>query len=89
MPKSCRECKFGTFHSICVVNWRTIDLCDTERLDDCPLVEVPLTNADKIRNMTDEELADFLATNQRIGDKEYHDGFYLLWLDWLKEDTEP
>lgn len=44
-----------------------------------------MTNADKIRNMTDEELAEFLAANQRIGDKEFTDGFYLLWLDWLRE----
>ena len=44
-----------------------------------------MTNADKLRNMTDEELADFLATNQRIGSKEHSDGFYLLWLDWLRE----
>ena len=44
-----------------------------------------MTNADKLRNMTDEELADFLATNQRIGSNEHSDGFYLLWLDWLRE----
>lgn len=39
-------------------------------------VEVPVTNADHIRSMTDEELAEFL-----------HDATlpHAYWMDWLKQ----
>ena len=46
------------------------------------------TNADCIRAMTDEELAEFLTNNQKIGDVEQHkDGYFQLWLDWLKQEA--
>ena len=51
--------------------------------DDCPYEVCPeiKTNADRIRSMTDEELAEWLE-----------DRFQLpingLWLDWLKQETE-
>ena len=46
--------------------------------EDCGLfVEKPMTNADRIRAMTDEELADFLL---HICDWN--------WLDWLKAPVE-
>lgn len=43
----------------------------------------PITNADKIRSMTDEELADYLR---------YYSDMYarydMDWLDWLKEEAK-
>lgn len=46
----------------------------------------PVTNADRIRAMTDEELARWLTKTQRIGDVEvFRDGYYQLWLDWLQQ----
>lgn len=43
----------------------------------------PMTNGDRIRSMTDEELADYLR---------YHSDSYarydMDWLDWLKQETE-
>lgn len=41
------------------------------------------TNADKIRSMTDEELADFLdETDPVFWNRQ-------TWLDWLKEEAKP
>ena len=39
------------------------------------------TNADRIRNMTDEELADWLIMNGDGSD-------YATWLEWLKQETD-
>lgn len=53
----------------------------------------PITNADRIRSMTDEELAEFLA---QTGCRRADDDMYCLmqrrckdcWLDWLKLGCE-
>ena len=43
----------------------------------------PITNADRIRAMTDEEMADYLR---------WHDDLYsrygMDWLDWLKQEPK-
>lgn len=48
----------------------------------------PMTNADRIRSMTDEELADFLVTVETYG---YHDqsisGTYEM-NEWLRAESE-
>lgn len=64
---------------------------DLER--DCKAF-IPLRNADRIRAMTDEELANWLeqfascelcpAIRERCG---YGDGCVKAWLDWLKEEV--
>lgn len=56
----------------------------------------PITNADRIRSMTDEELAELFADNDcgacRIHDYCYSDGCVRncedVWLDWLKQEVE-
>ena len=52
---------------------------------------LPPTNADRIRSMTDEELAEFLCHNSKCGNcnaSEFcHDG-HTGWLDWLKQEAE-
>ena len=55
----------------------------------------PITNADRIRAMTDEELAYFIACDYYVphcpiadgclGDHEGCDG---CWLEWLKQEAE-
>ena len=49
---------------------------------------MPMTNADRIRSMTDEELADFLVTVETYG---YHDqsisGTYEM-NEWLRAESE-
>ena len=48
------------------------------------------TNADRLRAMSDEELAEFLSKTQKIGGntEEHRAGFYYLWLDWLREEAD-
>lgn len=48
----------------------------------------PVTNADKVRGMTDEELARWIA--EELIEPGYYtrEGAYRLWLDWLKEEIE-
>ena len=48
------------------------------------------TNADRLRAKSDEELAEFLSKTQKIGGnaEEHRDGFYALWLDWLRQEVD-
>ena len=54
-------------------------------LDVCPVCGKPQTNADRIRNMTDEKLAEFISGEARTFGEEYEG--YMSALDWLKEVT--
>ena len=57
----------------------------------CPVPEFPKTNADCIRAMTDEELAEWVTY---LHCPHYEDDDYLCddcekcWLDWLKEECD-
>lgn len=52
------------------------------------LTRIPtVTNADRIRAMTNEELAKFISGKARGFGEEYEG--YMSALDWLKEDCEP
>ena len=67
-----------------------------EKINDCPHEDIerdcehyaPMINADRIRRMTDEELADFLVTVETYG---YHDqsisGTYEM-NEWLRAESE-
>lgn len=67
-----------------------------EKINDCPHEDIerdcdhysPMTNADRIRSMTDDELADFLVTVESYG---YHDqsisGTYEM-NEWLRAESE-
>ena len=55
--------------------------------------EKPQTNADRIRAMTDEELAEWMATIEkkcyaRCGVKSNFKRFNNQWFDWLKSPVE-
>ena len=64
--------------------------------DECPYVTKPLTNADRIRAMTDEELADVFDHVQGdaflvgIGQRKnsLYPGAGISWLDWLKQEVD-
>lgn len=45
----------------------------------------PITNADRIRAMTDEELAEFISGKARTFGEEYEG--YMSALDWLREEA--
>lgn len=47
----------------------------------------PMTNADRIRTMTDEELANVMASVE-TGVNTYGDDVYSHWLSWLKSPVE-
>jgi len=47
-----------------------------------------ITNADRIRAMTDEELAEAICKVELMSDKHGHRGFQA-WLDWLKQEVSP
>lgn len=80
----CPICK--NRHSCMEIGINASEGCGMFALDDPP--KRPQTNADRIRSMTDEELARWLTKTQRIGDVEvFCDGYYQLWLDWLKEEV--
>lgn len=46
-----------------------------------------MTNADKIRAMTDEELADFMICVAQQGGIP-RGGVPIRWLDWLKQEVQ-
>lgn len=46
----------------------------------------PITNADRIRAMTDEELAEFISGKARTFGEEYEG--YMSALDWLKQEAD-
>ena len=49
----------------------------------------PATNADRIRQMGDEELAEFITYKQGLRPHHEHfEGTKLLWLEWLKEEAD-
>lgn len=52
-----------------------------------PIQRKPMTNADKLRRMTDEELADFMIGAAQRGGKPTNSGL-VRWLDWMKQEVE-
>lgn len=46
----------------------------------------PVTNADRIRAMSDEELAEFISGKARTFGEEYEG--YMSALDWLREEAQ-
>lgn len=61
------------------------------------LEQKPMTNADRIRSMTDEEMVEIFANNDcgycRIHDFCFAKGSAIncedVWLDWLRQETQP
>lgn len=47
-----------------------------------------MTNADRIRSMTDEELAEFLQDVAMFGGVTTDNKKILTWIDWLEEEAE-
>ena len=75
-----------------VCKWNTYEYgCTKPLAETCPLINLnakpkPMTNADHIRSMTDEELADFLnqwGTSTRAWQKDPGETLY-----WLQQPVE-
>ena len=57
------------------------------------LIENPMTNADRIRNMSDEELAKFLELTEACGYNDgsitdFKNGHYMDMLEWLQAEVK-
>nr|DAI19405.1 MAG TPA: hypothetical protein [Caudoviricetes sp.] len=88
----CKNCK----HLCTMYNHTKESFKWCSLIDDCPHEDIerdcehysPMTNADRIRSMTDDELADFLVTVETYG---YHDqsisGTYEM-NEWLRAESE-
>jgi hypothetical protein len=82
----CRECKYVTEHNgafFCMAQknmpYVTGDgVCESWK-------PTYITNADRIRSMTDKELAEFISNKARTFGEEYEG--YMSALDWLQEAT--
>ena len=61
--------------------WYKVDECNHT---DCPYRTEPVTNADKIRAMSDEELAEWMAEHNAYGERAEASQ----WLPWLKQPAE-
>lgn len=53
-----------------------------------PMKRKPMTNADRIRSMSDEELADWLADHPLVSEYDENNPQHKAWLDWLKQASE-
>ena len=84
---SCPQCGGFGFTSTPVSTDYEITVCRAKTCELCHgagVIEVPMTNADRIRSMSDEELAKFLAVT--AGDK--IGGMAKFWLEWLQQTAE-
>ena len=64
--------------------WKCIEFKENSDLEDVIISgkfykKRIITNADRIRSMTDEELAEFFASQSKIGES--------WWLEWLKQEA--
>ena len=74
----CDKCKYP--HDI--RKWPCVDCLQGDRLE-----PKPLTNADRIRSMTDEELAEWINEHDCHTNLYGYDPKYAI-IDWLKEEIE-
>lgn len=70
----------------CPMQYGTVDPSNCSA-DECPYVTKPLTNADRIRVMTDEELAKHLNCQWKEC-KNLNDDCDKCLLNWLKQEVD-
>lgn len=84
---------------MCCLSCAKADRCEqADRVEDYCInhEERPMTNADRIRQMTDEELAKLFSNSDcgycKLRDTCYANGFEKdcedAWLDWLKQEVQ-
>lgn len=91
MTVKCRNCKHNTLHeedgeqySWCEIDH---DNYDIDEPMECISFKTA-TNAQKIRAMSDEELAKWIARQTTEGGRNVKESERLFWLDWLKSSAE-
>ena len=82
------ECKHRKPNGVCVIETEVVyrGYCVD---GPCSCFE-PKTNADKVRAMTDEELARWIGQYERCVEhkRKCDSKCYLCWLDWLKQEAD-
>ena len=80
-----------------VCPYNTLDGCKVkERAGVCPLTNIAppiteyrMTNADRIRAMSDEELAELIVARiKNIHDEDMREIAYPAWLEWLQQPAK-
>ena len=69
---------------LCPMQHGRVDPATCKAVDYCPQATPPRTNADRIRAMSDEELADFLHEEMMAAIVRG----WKSWLDWLKQEAK-
>lgn len=69
----------------CIMQFDKVDPATCQAVSYCPQATPPITNADRIRAMSDEELRDTFFWIQHNILRQYNDS-YLGLLDWLKQE---
>lgn len=86
----CKNCKhLSTMQNYKKESYKWCSLiydCPQEDIERCCDYYAPMTNADRIRNMNDEELADFIINFDNIFGEEYEGEQSCL--AWLQKESE-
>lgn len=72
---------------LCPMQCGTVDPATCQAVDYCPQATPPKTNADKIRSMTDEELAKKISGIESFALTCGGGWSPEKWLDWLKREA--
>ena len=72
----------------CPMQFGTVDPATCQAVDYCPQATPPKTNADRIRSMTDEELAKKISGIESFALTCGGGWPPEKWLDWLKQEEE-
>jgi len=70
----------------CLAQYNKVDPATCPAVSYCPQATPPKTNADRIRAMSDEELAEFINMVWGNGRAALHP--HNGWNDWLKEEVK-
>lgn len=85
---NCATCAVNNYYTTTGTNTQVTAEKDYPPYLDHPKERKKQTNADKIRQMTDEELAKWIARQTTEGGRTIPDETYKCWLDWLKQEVE-
>ena len=82
----------------CPVQYGKVDPATCQAADYCPQATPPKTNADRIREWSDEEIAEFTIgvmdgafksfTGAKMPDEKRR-AMKTKWLEWLKQEANP
>ncbi len=73
---------------LCPMQYDKVDPATCQAVDYCPQATPPKTNADRIRSMTDEELAKKISGVESFALTCGSGWPHEKWLDWLKQEVK-